>query len=266
MEQNAAKPANPPSKTRRIVSIVSIVTFVLLLVFLTVFVGKPLISTLKDPSAFRDWIDARGVWGKLIFIGMCILQVVVAFIPGEPFELAAGYAFGALEGTLLVWTGLVLGSTIVFLFVRKFGVKLVEAVFPLEKIDSLPLLNNEKALNATAFVLFFIPGTPKDLLTYAAGLTKIKILPWVLLTSVARLPSIITSTVSGSALGTQRYVLAAVVFGATALLSGAGFLIYRAMEKKRAMREAGDRIAAQTLYVPPEEDADKQQSDTGKPE
>ncbi|HQQ39893.1 MAG TPA: TVP38/TMEM64 family protein [Clostridia bacterium] len=266
MEQNTAKPVNPPSKTRKIVSIVSIVTFVLLLVFLTVFVGKPLISTLKDPSAFRDWIDARGVWGKLIFIGMCILQVVVAFIPGEPFELAAGYAFGALEGTLLVWVGLILGSTIVFLFVRKFGVKLVEAVFPLEKIDSLPILNNEKALNATAFVLFFIPGTLKDLLTYAAGLTKIRLLPWVLITSVARLPSIITSTVSGSALGTQRYVLAAVVFGATALLSGAGFLIYRATEKKRAMREAGDRIAAQTLYVPPEEDAAEQQADTNKPE
>lgn len=266
MEQNAAKPVNPPSKTRRIVSIVSIVTFVLLLAFLAFFVGKPLISTLEDPAAFREWIDARGVWGKLAFIGMCILQVIVAFIPGEPFELAAGYAFGALEGTLLVWAGLALGSTIVFLFVRKFGVKLVEAVFPREKIDSLPLLNNEKALNATAFILFFIPGTPKDLLTYAAGLTKIKILPWVLLTSVARLPSIITSTVSGSALGTQKYVLAAVVFGVTALLSGAGFLIYRAMEKKRALREAGDRIAAQTLFVPPEEDSPEPQENTSKTE
>jgi len=139
----------------------------------------------------------------------------------------------------------------------------VEAVFPREKIDALPLLNNEKALNATAFLLFFIPGTPKDLLTYAAGLTKIKVLPWVLLTSVARLPSIITSTVSGSALGTQQYVLAAVVFGLTALLSGAGFLVYRAAEKKRALREAGDRIASQTLYVPKDESAERQPNDSG---
>ena len=262
MEKNATQTKTPPSKTRKIVSIVSIAAFVLLLVFLTVFVGKPLISTLNDPTAFRDWIDARGVWGKLAFIGLCMLQVVVAFIPGEPFELAAGYAFGALEGTLLVWAGLILGSTVVFLFVRKFGVKLVEAVFPREKIDALPLLNNEKALNATAFILFFIPGTPKDLLTYAAGLTKIKILPWILLTSVARLPSIITSTVSGSALGTQQYWLAAIVFGATGLLSGAGFLIYRATEKKRALREAGDRIAAQTLYVPEDEPANRQKSDS----
>ncbi|HWP21859.1 MAG TPA: TVP38/TMEM64 family protein [Candidatus Cryosericum sp.] len=263
MEQNIPQTNTPPSRTRKIVSIVSIVTFVLLLVLITVFVGKPLISTLKDPAAFRAWIDARGFWGKLAFIGMCILQVVVAFIPGEPFELAAGYAFGALEGTLLVWFGLALGSTIVFLCVRKFGVKLVEAVFPREKIDALPLLNNEKALNATAFILFFIPGTPKDLLTYAAGLTKIKILPWVLLTSVARLPSIITSTVSGSALGTKQYVLAAVVFGLTALLSGAGFIIYRAAEKKRALREAGDRIAAQTLFVPKDESAERQTNDSG---
>ena len=256
----------PATREKKIAAAASIAVFVLLLVFLTVYVGGPLVKTLNDPAAFRVWVDGRGFWGKALFVGMVILQVIVAFIPGEPFELAAGYAFGAVWGTVLVWIGLVLGSTIVFLFVRKVGVKAVEVFFPRERIDSLRFLKDEKKLNAAAFFLFFIPGTPKDLLTYAAGLTKIRLLPWVLITSFARLPSIVTSTVSGSALGTQRYVLAAVVFGATALLSGAGFLIYRATEKKRALREAGDRIAAQTLYVPPEEDADKQQSDTGKPE
>ncbi|MEN6338628.1 MAG: TVP38/TMEM64 family protein [Clostridiaceae bacterium] len=254
METTAPQSAPPPSRTRRIVSIVSIAAFVLLLVLLTIFVGVPLVKTLNDPAAFRDWIEARGIWGKLAFVGMVMLQVVVAFIPGEPFELAAGYAFGALEGTLLVWAGLILGSTVVFLFVRKFGVKAVEAVFPHEKIDSIKFLQNEKALGATAFVLFFIPGTPKDLLTYAAGLTKIRLVPWVAITSIARLPSIITSTISGNALGTQEYVLAVIVFGATAVLSGIGLLIYRAMQKKHALRQAGDAIAAQTLYVPPEDD------------
>lgn len=240
---------SPATRGKKIAAAASIAVFVLLLVFLTVVVGGPLVKTLNDPAAFRVWVDERGFWGKALFVGMVTLQVIIAFIPGEPFELAAGYAFGAVWGTVLVWIGLVLGSTIVFLFVRKIGVKAVEVFFPRERIDSLRFLKDEKTLNTAAFLLFFIPGTPKDLLTYAAGLTKIRLLPWVLITSFARLPSIVTSTVSGSALGTQRYVLAAIVFGGTALLSGVGMLLYRAAERKRAFREAARALAEQPLPV-----------------
>lgn len=238
----------------------SIAAFILLLVFLTVFIGGPLIRSLNDPSVFREWVDERGVWGRVLFVGMIILQVVVAFIPAEPLEIAAGYAFGTLWGTLLVWIGLVLGSTIVFLFVRKIGVKAVEVFFPREKINSLKYLKDEKTLNVTAFFLFLIPGTPKDLLTYFAGLTKIKLLPWVVLTSIARIPSIVTSTISGNALGTQRYIFAIIVFAATALISGAGMLIYRAAQKKRALREAAEALAQQPLteYPVPQADATKE--------
>lgn len=248
------KPKTPASRAKKIASVLSIAAFVLLLVFLTVFVGKPLLGSLKDPAAFRAWIDARGVWGKVLFVGMIVLQVVVAFIPAEPLEIAAGYAFGAFWGTVLVWIGLVAGSVIVFLFVRKIGIKAVEVFFPRERIDSLKYLKNEKALNAAAFFLFLIPGTPKDLLTYFAGLTKIRLLPWVVLTSVARIPSIVTSTVGGNALGTQKYIFAAIVFAATAVVSGAGMLIYRAAHKKRALKEAAEALAAQPLAVPPEAD------------
>lgn len=242
----------PASRGKKIASVLSIAAFILLLVFLTVFVGKPLIDSLKDPAAFRAWIDARGFWGKVLFVGMIILQVVVAFIPAEPLEIAAGYAFGAFWGTVLVWIGLVVGSTIVFLFVRKIGVKAVEVFFPREQIDSLKYLKNEKTLNTAAFFLFLIPGTPKDLLTYFAGLTKIKLLPWVLLTSIARIPSVVTSTVGGNALGTQKYIFAVIVFAATALVSGIGMLIYRARHRKRALEEAAAALAAQPLAVPPE--------------
>lgn len=248
MQTNEFKPSRPPaSRGQRIAAIASVAAFFVVLVLLSVFVGIPLVKTLGDPASFRAWVDARGVWGQVLFVGILILQVVVAFIPGEPLEIAAGYAFGAVWGTLLVWIGLTLGSIAVFLFVRKVGVKAVEVFFPREKIDSMKYLNNEKTLNATAFVLFFIPGTPKDFLTYLAGLTKIKLLPWIVLTSIARLPSILTSTIGGNAIGTERYGFAILVFGATALLSVAGALLYRSIQKKRALREAGRALAGQPL-------------------
>jgi uncharacterized membrane protein YdjX (TVP38/TMEM64 family) len=236
---------------------VSVAVFLIVLVLLTIFVGGPMLKTLGEPENFRAWVDARGFWGRVLFVGIMVLQVIIAFIPAEPLELAAGYAFGAVWGTVLVWLGLVLGTTIVFLFVRKIGVKAVEVFFPREKIDSLKYLKDEKKLNAAAFILFLIPGTPKDLLTYVAGLTKIRLLPWVLLTSIARIPSILTSTISGNALGVEKYGLAIVVFSATALASGIGIFLYQRAHKQRVQKEAMEQLLHEPLAVHPVETQDQ---------
>ena len=253
MQNHAFVKKTPATKGQKIAAITSIAVFFIVLVLLTVFVGGPIIKTLGDPATFRAWVDARGAWGRVLFVGVMILQVIIAFIPAEPLELAAGYAFGAVWGTILVWLGLVLGTTIVFLFVRKIGVKAVEVFFPRERINSVKYLNNEKALNAAAFTLFLIPGTPKDLLTYVAGLTKIRLLPWVVLTSIARIPSIVTSTISGNALGLERYGLAVIVFAATGLLSGAGILLYRYVHNKHVREAAVRALASQPLPEYPAE-------------
>ena len=254
MVENVSPTKSPATKGQKIVAIVSIAVFVIVLVLLTIFVGGPILKTLGDPASFRAWVDERGFWGRVLFVGVIVLQVIIAFIPAEPLEIAAGYAFGAVWGTLLDWLGLVIGTLIVFLFVRKIGVKAVEVFFPREKIDSVKYLNNEKALNAAAFVLFLIPGTPKDLLTYVAGLTKIRLLPWILLTSIARIPSVVTSTISGNALGLEKYGLAIGVFAATAVVSGVGILLYQRAHKKRMQEEAARTLASQPLPEYPVEE------------
>ena len=247
----ATKPTKPATRGQKIAAIISIAIFVLVIVLLTVFVGGPIVKTIGDPAAFRAWVEARGIWGRVLFVGLIVLQIVVAFIPGEPFELAAGYAFGTLWGTLLVWIGAVIGTTVVFLFVRKIGVKAVEVFFPREKINSMKYLQDEKKLNAAAFILFLIPGTPKDLLTYLAGLTKIRLLPWIVLTSIARIPSIVTSTISGNALGIEKYTLAIIVYAATALVSGIGLIVYQRIQRQNALQEAAQQLASQPLVEYP---------------
>lgn len=233
------------ARRRKLFAGAAIAAFVLALAALTVLAWKPLVRSLEDPAAFRAWVDARGAWGRVLFIGMVALQVVVAFLPAEPLEIAAGYAFGAFRGTLFVWIGLVIGSLAVFLFVRRLGVKAVEVFFPRERIDSVRFLNDEKRLGAAAFILFLIPGAPKDLLTYCAGLTGIRLLPWLLVTSAARLPSVLTSTIGGHALGSRRYGMAAAVFAIAAALGFIGMLVYRARERRRAFREAAALLAGE---------------------
>lgn len=196
-------------------------------------VGKPMIEFVREPERFRAWVDSSGFVSRVIFVGMVVFQLIIALIPGEPLEMGAGYAFGAWEGTILCIIGCVIGSALVFLFVRRFGVKLVEVFFPREKIRSLRFLQDSRRLDLLTFIVFFIPGTPKDLLSYFIGLTDMKLGTWLLITAVARIPSIVTSTVTGDALGLKDYQFALIAFGVTLALSLAGILVYRRLSARR---------------------------------
>lgn len=181
------------------------------------------------------------VVGSLIFSAICAIQVIVAFIPGEIVEVAAGVLFGPWWGTLFCLIAETLGSVIVILLVRKFGRRLVESLYPREKLDALPILNDPKKRNTFIFLLFAIPGTPKDFLTYIIGLTKVSIPMYILLTFFARIPSVITSTFMGASIGDGKLIQAVIILSATAVVSGIGYLVYLAIQKKNARKtENGD--------------------------
>ena len=219
----------------------AIAIFILFTLAVCWFVGRPLIRFVRQPEQFRAWVQGHGLLGQLAFLGMTVLQIVIAIIPGEPLELGAGYAFGFWRGTLLCEIGILLGGLLVFLFVRRFGVKAVEVFFPREKIESLRFLHNEKRLALWVFILFFIPGTPKDIMTYIVPLTPMKLSTFLLLSTVARLPSVVTSTIGGNALGTGKLTFALIVFSATALISALGILIYRRICKRSEARQKEDQ-------------------------
>ena len=226
-----------PEKQRKIFGLIVIIFALIFVGVISYFIGKPMIKFVSNPEQFRLWIDSHGFLGKIAFVGMVIFQVFIAIIPGEPLEIGAGYAFGAVEGSILCIIGCVLGGILVFAFVRTFGIKFVSVFFSMEKINSIKFLQNTRQLKTIAFIVFFLPGTPKDLLSYGAGLTKIEWSYWLFLTSVARIPSIVTSTVGGDAIGLQEYKIAILVFGATLALSVAGMLIYNRIIKRNNKEE-----------------------------
>ena len=151
-------------------------------------------------------------------------------------ESAAGFVFGPVFGTLICYAGIAIASLLVFVLTRKFGVKLVQVFVSREKINQLRFLNTEKKRDVLIFIVFFIPGTPKDLLTYFAGLTEIKLSTFLVITLVARLPSVVTSTFGGHLLGEGEYVLAVIVYAATAVISLFGMSVYNGWMKRREVK------------------------------
>lgn len=224
-------------KQQRIIVIVSLAVFAAIIVFLCIFVLGPLVKLASKPEEFRAWVDSKGAAGKLIYIGIVILQIAIAFIPGEPFEIAAGYTFGALPGSLLCLLAESLGSILVLLLVKEFGIRLLEVFFDRNKIESLGFLKSSDKRIVLFLLLFLLPGTPKDLLCYFAGLTDIPLAVLIFICTVCRIPSIITSTVGGDALGTGNYGFAAIMFAITLAISLAGVLIYNRLCKKKSEGE-----------------------------
>ena len=220
-------------RTKRIIVAILLVLTATFVTVIGYTVGVPLVKFVTKPVLFRKWVEDKGMISRFAFIGMVIFQVVIALVPGEPFEIGAGYAFGTFEGTALCLFGSLIGSLIIFILVRTIGVKVVEVFFSIDKIRSLKFMTNPKKLNIITFTVFLIPGTPKDLLSYFVGLTEIKLSSWLFISTIARIPSIITSTAGGDALGLGNYNMALIFFVVAAIISISGFLIYKKLFEKQ---------------------------------
>ena len=228
------KPLKETKHYSKKVSIIVICASALLLALLTVLGIFFINYEFTQTNSFENLVKENYLLSVLFIILICALQVIVAFIPSEVIEIAAGYTFGAWLGALYCLIGIVIGSITVIFLTQKFGRRFVESLYPREKIDTLPIIRDEKKLNLTIAICFLIPGTPKDILTYAIGLTKMRITTYILLTSFARMPSIIISTLSGGAISNDKLSHAILFFSISVVTGLVGYLTYLIFSKKKS--------------------------------
>ena len=186
----------------------------------------PIISSLDNPEEFKEYLDSFGVMGFFLLLLVQVFQIIVAVIPGEVVEFLAGTVYGWLGGLFFCLLGIAIGQLIVFSAVRYFGKGLVEKAAGSKAMTKFKFLHNENRLKTVIFLLFFIPGTPKDLLTYFVPLTKIKPFDFIVITLVARIPSILTSTFAGDAFAESDIGMMIGAYAVILLLFTAGYVWY----------------------------------------
>ena len=135
-----------------------------------------------------DLVQSQGSLGMLAMIGVQVGQIIVAPIPGEVVEVAAGMIYGCFLGTLLLTVGNIVASTIIFLVVHKLGAPFVQEIVSTKQLNRFYEFEHSGKLSVLTFILFLLPGMPKDTFTYLLALTSMEMKQFLILTTTARLP------------------------------------------------------------------------------
>lgn len=241
---------DPKQRKKQIAIIIAAVVVIAASVTAYCLFGKKIAAFIEDTDKFKAWLDHFGSTGKIIFVAVRALQTVVKFIPAEPLEIGSGYAYGTFGGLFYCSLGTLIGSFIIIGLTKIFGKKIVNVFVPQEKINSLRFLQNKSKLSVTLLIIYLIPGTPKDIITYLIGITDYSITKFLLITTFARIPSIITSTICGHTLEQKNYALSIGVFLGTALLGLIGIYFYKKYEDK--LNKKADSLMEQEKQELPE--------------
>lgn len=206
-----------------------------LFVAFTVFLGRPLLEMAQNPEAMETFLAEWGALGRLVFIGIQMLQSLLP-IPLELTTVVGGYVFGPVEGTLLTVCAVLLSTTLIFHITKRWGAKLLNLFFPPSRQKKLRIFRNPRLRNALTWVMFLIPGTPKRLFVFSAGLVPQSFGRFLLISTAARLPTIVACNFGGHAIGEGKYEQAIIILVILIVLSIVGAFIYWAVSRRKKGR------------------------------
>lgn len=198
------------------------------------------LSSLEGQIAFKEKVENSGILGMLTLFGLQVAQIFLIIVPGEPLEILAGMCYGSIWGTVFIMVSAAIISCIIFGLVRKFGRNFVCNFCEegkVEKIEKSKLFQNPKKIEKIMLILFLIPGTPKDLLVYVAGLLPIQPMRFILISTFARFPSVISSTLAGANLAVGDWKMGLILYGVVLVLVAIVILIMNKLDKDK-MAEA----------------------------
>lgn len=222
-----------------------ILTILVLIIFIgiTIYLFPVMknLSTTEGQVAFKEKVDNSGILGLISLFGLQVAQIFLIIVPGEPIEILAGMCYGGIWGTLFIMISAFIISTAIFMLVRKFGRKFVYSFCDKDKvakIENNKLFQNPKKIEMIMLILFLIPGTPKDLLVYVAGLLPIKPIRFIVISSLARFPSVITSTLAGENLAVGDWKTSIILYVGILVLVAIIIFIINKFDKDKLTKYA----------------------------
>lgn len=230
-------------KKTKIFKIILLTVVIAIMIGITIYLIPVIkeLNTTEGQQAFQEKINNSGFLGVLMLFGLQFAQIFLFIIPGEPIEILAGICYGEIWGTIFIMVSSAIITLFIYLLVHKLGRKFIYDFIDkkkIQKIENSKIFQNPKTIRFIIFILFFIPGTPKDLLTYIAALLPIKPLEFIIISSIARFPSVVSSTWAGASLLEGNWKLSLIIYGVTFLIVAIVVLIMKKFDKDKITDEA----------------------------
>lgn len=232
-------------KNQKKIKIIKITLTAVILIVLAIFFWRiaPFmkdLSTTEGQIAFRNKINSMGFLGLLLLFSLQVLQILLVVLPGEPFEVLAGMCYGTWGGWLFITLSVLITTIIIFFSVRKLGKKYLYNFFKKEKVEKImssKLLKNETNLEMVLCLIFLLPGTPKDLFVYIGGLLPVKPLRFILIATLVRFPSVITSTMVGANITKGNWKISLLIYLLTFVAVAIFMVILKIKDKNKEIIE-----------------------------
>ncbi len=190
------------------------------------FYQRDVLTYFKSVEDVVLWLEGYKAESMVVYVLLQILQIVISVLPGQAFQLAAGYLYGFPIAIVLALAGAVAGTTITFFLAKILGSDFVHIFFAKDKTDEYITKLNSKRAYTVVFLLYLIPGIPKDVVSYAAGLSEMKFKPFIMLSSIGRIPGMAGSIMMGSMLNKEAY-FGMIVLGIIAVAAFVLCIVYR---------------------------------------
>ncbi len=232
-------------KLGKFISTAAFPSIIVAIVVLALLFRREIGQVFSSKERFQSWIDGFGVFGPLMFMGVQVFQVIIFIVPGEVAQIAGGFLFGVWAGIFYSLVGITVGSAFNFYLARLLGVSFVEGLFKPEQVARFETIISSGRARVGFFMLFLIPGIPKDILCYVAGLSRLGFFPFLLISMTGRLPGIVGSAVIGSSAAKSDWVVTVSVTGAAVVAFVVGLVfrsqIHELVERITRRRNPGPR-------------------------
>ncbi|WP_312355600.1 TVP38/TMEM64 family protein [Aminipila sp.] len=196
------------ARVKLIISIIKLVLLILLIVGVPLYImlyHSEFISQFKSLEAVNAYLEKYKTASVFAYIGIQIMQIVICIIPGQAMQFAAGYAYSFWLGYLYSIIGTAIGTVMAFYLARFLGKDAIHLIFDEKKVSRFIDKLNSKGAFILVFVIFFIPGLPKDLFTYAAGVSEMRLKAFLIISLVGRTPAMMASIMIGSMFNKGSY-------------------------------------------------------------
>ena len=212
---------------RIILQAVLIVGLIVLITFLTIKL-YPYYDRVQNDEAYRieftEKIKSYGFLSFFLVLGAQIAQTILAVIPSGPIVMISGMLFNPFVAVIVCLLGQTIGAIIVFYLVKLLGYSFIALFIDPDKIKNSKFISNKNRTNVLMFGYLLIPALPKDIVSFVAPFTKIKIREFILISFIARIPMTIVTVLMGNSIIDGSYVLALVLAGVSLILAALCFI------------------------------------------